>query len=279
MRLWELEAALQQVSGFQRPNVTLEQYVTPPHIAACILHTAQTSFGDVEDAIVADLGCGTGALSIAAALVGARAVYSYDVDPEALETASENLSTADLTDRVHLFKCDVLDTNSHATPWRSSAAEKSGDESSSSDDSAPEDEDVTSDADVDSESSGNGEKVAATTGPDVDHLVAGTEAISGRRTVDIVVCNPPFGTKNNRGADVGFLKRAMHMARTAVYSLHKSSTRSHILSVATSAGGSATVVAALRYNLPATYKFHRHAEVDIEVDLIRVDVSHVNADA
>lgn len=45
------------------------------------------------------------------------------------------------------------------------------------------------------------------------------------RTFDTVVMNPPFGTKHNAGMDVRFLETALGMARTAVYSLHKSSTR------------------------------------------------------
>jgi predicted RNA methylase len=32
-RLKKVEAALQQVEGFARPKVQLEQYPTPPHIA------------------------------------------------------------------------------------------------------------------------------------------------------------------------------------------------------------------------------------------------------
>ena len=43
---------------------------------------------------------------------------------------------------------------------------------------------------------------------------------------DTVIMNPPFGTKKETtGHDVRFLERAVLMARTAVYSLHKSSTR------------------------------------------------------
>lgn len=42
---------------------------------------------------------------------------------------------------------------------------------------------------------------------------------------DTVILNPPFGTKHNAGMDVKFLKRAFLLARTSVYSLHKTSTR------------------------------------------------------
>jgi hypothetical protein len=34
----------------------LEQYATPTHIAACMLHTIQSSYGDIEGKFVAELG-------------------------------------------------------------------------------------------------------------------------------------------------------------------------------------------------------------------------------
>lgn len=37
-----------------------------------------------------------------------------------------------------------------------------------------------------------------------------------------------FWDKNNKGIDMTFLKIALEMAKTAVYSLNKSSTREHI---------------------------------------------------
>ena len=40
---------------------------------------------------MADLGCGTGVLSIGARLLGAKAVIGYDIDAQALEIARKNL--------------------------------------------------------------------------------------------------------------------------------------------------------------------------------------------
>ena len=57
MRLKELEGYLQQVDGFENPKVDLEQYPTTPHIAAHMLYTMDTSFGDIEGKLVGDLGC------------------------------------------------------------------------------------------------------------------------------------------------------------------------------------------------------------------------------
>uniref|UniRef100_A0A673TYL5 Methyltransferase like 5 n=1 Tax=Suricata suricatta TaxID=37032 RepID=A0A673TYL5_SURSU len=71
------------------------------------------------------------------------------------------------------------------------------------------------------------------------------------------------------GTDMAFLKTALEMARTAVYSLHKSSTRDHIQKKAAEWKIKIDIIAELQYDLPASYKFHKKKSVDIEVDLIR----------
>ncbi len=81
--------------------------------------------------------------------------------------------------------------------------------------------------------------------------------------------NPPFGTKHNKGLDILFVQRALELSRSSVYSLHKTSTREHVLSKAKDWGVNAKVVAELRYDLPASYKHHKKAVVDIEVDFVR----------
>ena len=91
-----------------------------------------------------------------------------------------------------------------------------------------------------------------------------------RKAFDTVVMNPPFGTKHNRGIDMAFLRRGLEMARTAVYSLHKTATREHVLRKAEEWGARAEVVAQLRYDLPASYKHHKKASVDIDVDFVRL---------
>lgn len=78
---------------------------------------------------------------------------------------------------------------------------------------------------------------------------------------DTVIMNPPFGTKHNQGIDMKFLKTALTMAKEAVYSLHKSSTRDHIQKKAKDWGVKMELVAELRYDLPASYKFHKKKSV------------------
>ena len=90
---------------------------------------------------------------------------------------------------------------------------------------------------------------------------------------DTVIMNPPFGTKHNKGLDVKFLQTGISMASRSVYSLHKTSTREHILKKAADWGVSAQVLAELRYDLPNTYKHHKKSSVDIHVDFIRFSKS------
>lgn len=42
---------------------------------------------------------------------------------------------------------------------------------------------------------------------------------------DVIITNPPFGTKNNEGIDYCFLEKAFQICNGNVYSFHKSSTR------------------------------------------------------
>lgn len=92
------------------------------------------------------------------------------------------------------------------------------------------------------------------------------------KSFQVVVMNPPFGTKNNKGIDMLFLKRAINCATDTVYSLHKSSTREYILKKVKDWGVKAEVLAQLRYDLPKTYKFHKKQSKDVEVDFYRFEI-------
>ncbi|KAJ1646333.1 hypothetical protein J3B02_004081 [Coemansia erecta] len=99
-----------------------------------------------------------------------------------------------------------------------------------------------------------------------EHLVGGMKA-----KFDTAVLNPPFGTKpGNKGIDVLFLQAACLMARDAVYSLHKSSTREFLVKKAQTWGFDCEVLAELKFDVPMMYKFHKKKSVDIAVDLLRL---------
>lgn len=72
-----------------------------------------------------------------------------------------------------------------------------------------------------------------------------------------------------RGIDMVFLQVALQIARSAVYSLHKTSTREHILRKAQQWGVKVQIVFTIRYDIPKMYHFHKQSSKDIEVDLIR----------
>jgi putative methylase len=89
MRLNELERLLEKIAGFTSPSARLEQYQTPAPLAARLLYHAAMK-GDIGGRRVCDLGCGTGILSIGAALLGAREVVGVEADEAVLSTAREN---------------------------------------------------------------------------------------------------------------------------------------------------------------------------------------------
>jgi cyclopropane fatty-acyl-phospholipid synthase-like methyltransferase len=61
-----------------------------------------------KDDVVYDLGCGDGALVIAAAKRGAR-VVGVDIDPERIKEATERVRAAGVADRVTLIRGDIFD--------------------------------------------------------------------------------------------------------------------------------------------------------------------------
>ncbi|KAI7872979.1 S-adenosyl-L-methionine-dependent methyltransferase [Spinellus fusiger] len=93
-----------------------------------------------------------------------------------------------------------------------------------------------------------------------------------RGKIDTIVMNPPFGTKN-KGIDMVLLKKAIELAGTAVYSLHKTSTREHIIKKAKEWGVGCEVLAELKFDVPMMYKFHKKKSVDIAVDFLRFSKS------
>lgn len=204
MKLRQLECALQEVKTFENPKVQFEQYPTPPHIAACILHTIHQTYDDIEGNIVADFGCGGGILAIGASLLDARYCLGIDIDDDALRIAEENCRELEI-DNVSLILGDVCNMS-----W-----------------------------------------------------------MNARDAIDVVVMNPPFGTKQNKGMDMVFLRQALQVAQKSVYSLHKSTTREHIRKKATEWNIKMEVVSRLEYDIPALYKFHKQKSVDVAVDFIR----------
>ena len=69
----------------------------------------------VEDGIsVADLGCGSGILAIAAARLGAGEVVALDIDPQAVTLAQENVLRNGVGDRVQVLEGSLAELRSAA---------------------------------------------------------------------------------------------------------------------------------------------------------------------
>ena len=110
MKQRKLEILLEQVEGFDSPNVNLEQYATPALLAAEMLHFAFMQ-GDLEGTVF-DLGCGTGMLAIGAKLLGAEKVVGFDIDNKALEVARKNAEKLGV--EVEFVHADIFEVEGHA---------------------------------------------------------------------------------------------------------------------------------------------------------------------
>ncbi|KAK9050961.1 hypothetical protein SSX86_027586 [Deinandra increscens subsp. villosa] len=105
MKLKQLEGLLGNLQQFANPKIELEQYPTGAHIASRMLFTAENSFGDVSNKIVADFGCGCGTLGLAATLLDAEHVIGLDIDDESIEIASINADELEV--EMELIQCEI----------------------------------------------------------------------------------------------------------------------------------------------------------------------------
>jgi putative methylase len=105
MKKRKLEMLLEQVKGFESPDVRREQYATPAVVASELLYFAFMN-GDLSGSVV-DLGCGTGVLAIGAALLGTKKIIGIDSDISALKVAEQNAKQLDVD--IEWVCCDVRD--------------------------------------------------------------------------------------------------------------------------------------------------------------------------
>ncbi|MCX6693277.1 MAG: METTL5 family protein [Methanomicrobiales archaeon] len=106
MRQRHLAMRLSRLEGHPRPNPALEQYPTPPDLAARLL-TIASQTGEIGERTVCDLGSGTGVLAIGAALLGASRVVGVEVDPLAIVVAEKNAALLNVS--VEFILCDLND--------------------------------------------------------------------------------------------------------------------------------------------------------------------------
>ena len=111
MKLKTLESLMQSIDEFKSPKVVYEQYATSVHISSRMIFTINTSFDDFNGKCVADLGCGSGRLTIGSALMGAQYVLAIDCDLDAIQQMNDNFTEfeSDITSRIDSICADITD--------------------------------------------------------------------------------------------------------------------------------------------------------------------------
>ncbi len=61
---------------------------------------------DLKDKTVIDYGCGSGILAVAAALMGAKRVYAYDIDAQAFQATMDNAERNNVADNITICHSD-----------------------------------------------------------------------------------------------------------------------------------------------------------------------------
>jgi putative methylase len=105
IRKKDLELAIERIPGFRSPRRDLEQYPTPSWLVAEMIFTALMR-GDIEK-LASDLGCGSGRIAAALALIGVEEVLCIDISCRDLEDALANLRRLGLGDRVEPICWDL----------------------------------------------------------------------------------------------------------------------------------------------------------------------------
>ncbi|CAB9529119.1 methyltransferase like 5 [Seminavis robusta] len=280
MKLKHLESALSSLQReFPDPKVDLEQYPTSAHLAAWVALTCLER-GDIGPRrSVLDLGCGTGMLALACALVETDVVMGVDCDEEALQVAQANCQELFDDEEDTDTKIEWILAKLQKPPVVTQKSTKNNDNHKQAKQKGG------------GRGGGRGRgKGRSSQNQQYQHAApvltnpllqkqkqqptVPTDGLPQLHSncVDTVVTNPPFGTKHNAGMDLQFLQTAIRLARRAVYSFHKTSTRPFLVKTCQSWGLQVQVVAEMKFDIPQMYKFHKQKSMDVQVDLLRIEI-------
>ncbi|NDB28084.1 methyltransferase domain-containing protein [archaeon] len=102
----QLEIELSKIiDDFKEPKIKFEQYMTPPEIAAFMIHYAWMK-GEIENKKIIDIGAGTGMLGIGAAFLGGN-VTMIEIDKDAYEILKNNVAKTD--HEIRLINKNIFD--------------------------------------------------------------------------------------------------------------------------------------------------------------------------
>lgn len=109
--------------------------------------------------------------------------------------------------------------------------------------------------------------------PESENTEAIPTARNEKKIYDLVIQNPPFGTKN-RNIDKIFLGKAISQGKV-IYSMHKTSTEAFLKDFSKRKEGEVVEVFRFRFPIKHTFSFHRKPKKDIEVSCLKI-ISHGN---
>ncbi len=103
----ELVSIIQSTESFNNPKIELEQYCIDANCAVDIIYYAGFEYNDICEALIIDLGAGTGRLSLICALFKANYVLSVDIDMNALKILERNILSLNLGHTVFPICADI----------------------------------------------------------------------------------------------------------------------------------------------------------------------------
>jgi len=227
----ELEIILESIEGFSKPMINLEQYTTPPVLAAEVVVNANL-IGDLkpDSTLVIDLGCGTGILSIAASLLGVKTI-GLDVDINALNIAKKNVKKVGTEKYTEFVACRIENI-----PLKLGTKKVKKPES----------------------------KIVLNDNSKIDN--EGDTNYSRKNIV--VIMNPPFGIQKKH-ADRPFIEVAMRISEV-IYSIHSAGSEKYIEKVCRASNFKITHLWRYKIPLKRSYKFHEKDFKYIAVEIFRI---------
>lgn len=237
MKKTELIDTIQHLQGFERPQLQLEQYITDAVATADLLYHIAFEQQDLMGNLIVDLGCGSGNLGIAAALLGAVHVVAVDIDTEVLKILDQNLHHLELENKFTVIQADIrtIDISSQIHKIFNTQILN---------------------------------QVSDLKNPQISSNLADSSSNI------VTISNPPFGV-HQKGIDVKFLQAALSFS-DIIYSIHLSNpmSREYLTQKIHQFGGQITEMATLYLMIKESYAHHKRHIKKIATDVYRITKTH-----